>query len=329
MVNDALKSGRRAHIIAYGGLALTMITTLLVLPGTIPPLSAMFLADLIGTLLIFGLSVRHNNSSLYDPYWSIAPIYIASWWWAGDLRWQMILILLAVWIWGCRLTFNFFRGWSGLDHEDWRYAGFREKVGIWYWPLSLTGFHLMPTVLVFLGIMPVWYAFTTTQTLTLGANLGIGLGVLISVGATALEALADEQLKDFRDNRQDPSVIMDVGVWSWCRHPNYLGEVLFWWGLWLACVSANSAALWTAIGPLSITVLFVVVSIPLIENRMLRSRPHYQHVIDTMHSMIPLGRQPPIPDPESLTLEALTPTAPTMEAALLESPFDASLFEPD
>lgn len=290
-MKDPIRIGRRRQAIAYGALAAVMIATLMYLPEDMHPLVAMLIADLVGTLLIFGFSVHASNSSLYDPYWSVVPIYIAVWWWAGSTDWQSILLLMTIFLWGGRLTYNFLRGWPGIEHEDWRYADFRKKVGGWYWPLSFFGFHLMPTLVVFAGMLPVWYAFSTTQTMSLGANLGIVAGAIISIGATILEATADEQLKIFRDYRTDPAAILDTGVWSWCRHPNYLGEILFWWGLWLIGVSANSDALWTAIGPLSITVLFVVISIPLIDARMIAKRPHYVDHIKHMPALVPLGRQ--------------------------------------
>jgi steroid 5-alpha reductase family enzyme len=65
------------------------------------------------------------------------------------------------------------------------------------------------------------------------------------------------------------------GVWRYIRHPNYLGEILMWWGVYFMMLSAD-ASLWPAlIGPLCNTLLFVTVSIPLMEGRQLRNKPGY------------------------------------------------------
>ena len=83
-------------------------------------------ADLAATIVIFGFSVYYGNASIYDPYWSVAPPFIAAFWLLNSgsindigLREALVLILLA--FWSVRLTFNWLRRWRGLNHEDWRY----------------------------------------------------------------------------------------------------------------------------------------------------------------------------------------------------------------
>jgi steroid 5-alpha reductase family enzyme len=68
---------------------------------------------------------------------------------------------------------------------------------------------------------------------------------------------------------------MDVGLWSRSRHPNYLGEIATWWGLWLLGLAAGFEWWWTVAGALGITLMFVFASIPMMEKRLLRMRPEY------------------------------------------------------
>lgn len=100
------------------------------------PILIAFVADLAATVVIFVFSVGLNNSSMYDPYWSVAPLPIALYWVfpaPGDsLSLRQIAVIAVVALWGARLTYNWHRQWQGLSHEDWRYADFRAKTGSWY-----------------------------------------------------------------------------------------------------------------------------------------------------------------------------------------------------
>jgi steroid 5-alpha reductase family enzyme len=231
-------------------------------------------ADLAATVVVFLFSLAFNNSSLYDPYWSVVPPFIALYWLlragAGGLPVRQAVVLALLAAWAIRLTANWVRRWRGLGHEDWRYAGYR-RAGAVYWPISFSGFHLMPTVLVFLGCLPLLPALSS------GARPFGALDVAaaaVTALAIAIEALADRQLARFlRDAR--PGQILDSGLWALSRHPNYFGEVLFWWGLWLFGLAAAPAWAWTVAGPLAITALFLGISIPMMDRHLLEHRPQY------------------------------------------------------
>ncbi len=239
------------------------------------PIYVAAVADLAATCAVFAFSFALRNSSFYDAYWSVAPIVIGLYWasladpGAPELRQAVVLALVAAW--GARLTFNWARGWTGLDHEDWRYARIREQTGAFYWPASFLGIHLFPTVQVFLGCLCLWPA------LSVGVRpLGWldAVALLVTAAAIGLEALADHQLHRFRDDpARQPGDILDTGVWSLSRHPNYLGEMGFWWGLWLFGLAAAPGWWWTIVGPLAMTAMFRFASLPLIEQRMAERRP--------------------------------------------------------
>ncbi len=247
------------------------------------PLIMIAAADAAGTLVIFLFSIGFNNSSFYDPYWSVAPMVITAYWFlspiseGADLL-RQIAVAAFVCFWGARLTFNFLRGWSGLEHEDWRYVDLREKNGRAFWFVSFIGIHFVPTILVYLGCLPLYPIFTA-QDRPFGL-LDVAAAVVTLV-AIAFEAVADRQLRRFVGTNQEPGRILDTGLWAYSRHPNYFGEVLFWWGLFLFALAADPALWWTIAGAAGITLLFLFISLPLIETRMAKKPGYPQHAQKT------------------------------------------------
>jgi steroid 5-alpha reductase family enzyme len=175
-------------------------------------------------------------------------------------------------IWSTRLTLNWALRWRGMGHEDWRYVDLRGKHGSWYWIVSFFGIHLMPTVLVFLGCLPLVPALGEPQT---AAGLLDMVALLVTGFAIWIEARADLEVTRFKQRQKGKAALLQSGLWSLSRHPNYLGEILFWWGLYIFGLAADPSYWWTVIGPLSITVLFLTISIPMIEKRMLALKPEY------------------------------------------------------
>ncbi len=238
------------------------------------PIAIVAVADLVATVVVFAFSVAFRNSSFYDAYWSVAPIAIALYWAAvgsAAVRARQMLVVALVIAWGVRLTANWARGWRGLAHEDWRYVQLQRQTGRAYWLVSFLGIHLMPTVWVFLGCLPLY------QSLVLGTRpLGWfdAVATVVTGGAIWIEARADAELRAFRAASPSGTVLAN-GLWAWSRHPNYFGEMSFWWGLWLFGMAADPGWWFTIAGALSITLMFVFVSLPMMETRMLERRPAF------------------------------------------------------
>ena len=246
------------------------------------------LADLVATLVIFGFSVALNNSSLYDPYWSVAPMVMALYWglrFIGDFFLPSLVLLILVWAWGIRLTWNFWRGWPGLHHEDWRYVAFREKTGKLYWLVSFGGIHLFPTVVVFLGMIGAYELLRASRVESWGM---FAIAVAVTVMAICIETIADEQLRAFVTQKKEPGEIMKSGLWAYSRHPNYFGEMSFWWGMGLFGLSADPNAWWVLLGPAVITAMFVFVSVPMIDARSVERRPEYARHMARVSGLVPL-----------------------------------------
>lgn len=241
------------------------------------PLLVVGLADLAATIVVFIFSVITRNSSMYDPYWSVAPLPIALYWLTrpgsdGLSNPRHLLIFVLLCLWALRLTSNWALQWRGLEHEDWRYRDIQRQTGIWYWPVSFLGIHLMPTVLVFLGCLALWPTLSDHNTSLSWLDL---LAALVTLGAVLIEGTADMQMRRFRRTPGAAEQVVPPGLWSVSRHPNYFGEVLFWWGLYLFVPLAYPGFWWTIVGPLAMLLLFLSTSIPLMERHLLANHPSY------------------------------------------------------
>jgi steroid 5-alpha reductase family enzyme len=262
----------RAFLIVLVAYLVALVLALLVGIGRSAehPIIVAAVADAAATLVVFAFSFAFRNSSFYDPYWSVAPFPIALYWAlvaapGAAAPSRQILVLFCVALWGVRLTWNWARGWTGLAHEDWRYVDMRAQSGGLYWPVSFLAIHFFPTLIVFVACLPLWPALAS------GARpLGAldALGAALCVGGTALELFADNQLRRFRRDGPPPEAILETGLWAWSRHPNYLGEILFWVSLWLFAIAADpSSWWWTAIGPVAMIAMFAGASIPMMDER--------------------------------------------------------------
>jgi steroid 5-alpha reductase family enzyme len=189
-----------------------------------------------------------------------------------------------VFAYGIRLTVNWILRWKGISDEDWRYTKFRESNPKFFWIINLAGLQMMPTLIVFLNCLPLYPAlvtdFPTFNILTI-------VGIIIVSISIILETISDIQLRKFNKTKKKGEMITS-GLWGYSRHPNYLGEISFWWGLWFFALGINPAAYWWMIvGPISMTILFVFLSIPMMENYLVKKYPQYQDYQKKVPPLLP------------------------------------------
>jgi steroid 5-alpha reductase family enzyme len=274
--------------LAYGAAGLVALVIGFALSEQHPVVVAA-VADVAATLVVFAFSTVFRNSSFYDPYWSVAPPVIAVYWAAAptavgvDIVRQLVVVLLVIW-WAVRLTYNWGRRWEGLGHEDWRYVDFRNQYGSLYWLIDLSGIHLFPTIMVFLGCLSLYPALSS-GTRPFGA-LDI-VAASVTAAAITLETLADQQLWRFLNGPRQPGEILSTGLWAYSRHPNYFGEILFWCGLFLFGLAAEPSFWWTVIGPVAMVLMFIFASVPMIDRRSVQRRPGYAAHIAKVSAIVP------------------------------------------
>src|ERR1700761_6367035 len=236
-------------------------------------------ADVLGTLVVFAFSRAYRNSSFYDAYWSVIPPLLLFYWWSqsGVHQLRCWLVAVVVVAWAVRLTANWVYAFPGLHHEDWRYPMFKQRAGRWEILADLSAIHLIPTLQVFLAMVPAYVAVNRPGP---GLVWLSWVGFVVGLAAVALELVADMQMHRFVAERRGNEA-MDRGLWSWSRHPNYFGEFSFWVAVALFGIAASPGDWWWLIvGAVAILAMLVGASIPMMEERSLQRRPSYQDVVD-------------------------------------------------
>ncbi|MGZ3723484.1 MAG: DUF1295 domain-containing protein [Bdellovibrionales bacterium] len=173
--------------------------------------------------------------------------------------------------WGLRLFAHL--GLRNLSHdrEDARYAKWRKEWGdTWIWRSYLQVFLLQGTILLIIDLPVLWIVASFPREID---SLLIA-GTLLWLAGFVFESLGDYQLKKFSQNPEHKGKLIQSGLWAYSRHPNYFGEVVQWWGIFLIALSVPGGWM-TVISPLTITFLILKVSgVPMLEEQM-KSRPGF------------------------------------------------------
>lgn len=237
------------------------------------PLLAFFLADVAATLVVWFVGLIFRNASMYDPYWSVAPpVLFVCFAVASGIFGAVGVVYMAVFlIWGVRLTLNWIIGWRGIAHQDWRYTMLHDKCPPLWLLTNLFGINMVPTLFVFAALVPAYIVTLQPVTITVVTFLGAA----VCLAAATLQIVSDGQLRRFKQHEQNAGKSIDTGLWKYSRHPNYLGEVSFWWGVWFIQLSVLPNCWWTIAGPVLMTLMFLFISIPMMEKRLIASRADY------------------------------------------------------
>ena len=235
------------------------------------------------TLIIFLFSNIHKNSSIYDPFWHVAPIpivfYIADQSFLPNL--ELYLVLSAFLFWALRLTYNWFLNWENLDHEDFRYIDLKNNNKFMAFINDLFGIHLIPTLIVNASLYPIYVALTSES-----LNDLVYIGFMLIIIAVVIQYISDDQMRKFRNDENNLGKTMKYGLWKYSRHPNYLGEVSFWFGIYVFALASESPSLWLLACPIVMLALFVFISCPMMDNRSLKRRLDYKEYMDKTPQLI-------------------------------------------
>lgn len=212
--------------------------------------------------LWFVVSLIKKRNDVADIAWGLGFVSICFYLFftqAGSPISALVYSLVS--LWGLRLAIHIFLRSKGKA-EDFRYKKWREEWGKYFLIRSylqvyiLQGFFMLlislPILIASLAPPPYFNAFTV-------------IGFLIWLIGFAFEAIGDYQLSVFIKNKKNKTDIMQTGLWRYTRHPNYFGEVLLWWGIFLMVLPMPNG-FWGIISPLTITFLLLKVSgIPMLE----------------------------------------------------------------
>lgn len=238
---------------------------------------------LVAMTLLWALSVRLDDASIVDPFWGPGFVLVTLTYLFVDgsygVRGRVVLLLVT--IWATRLGWHLFVR-NRKRGEDERYRQMREKRGRSFWWQSLFTVFWLQAVLLWIISAPLLGSVVSTAPLgpwdVAGAALfGVGL---------SFEAVADSQLARFKGDAGNRGEVLDGGLWRYSRHPNYFGETVLWWGLYLFAVGGGQA--WTVVGPLFITFLLLKVSgVTMLERNLKRSKPGYVEYVERTSAFVP------------------------------------------
>lgn len=241
------------------------------LKPVMPELWALLMADIAATIIVWAFGILFRNVSVYDPYWSVwPPVAYTAWAFCkGTFTLPVLLLLIATWYWGIRLTCNWAYTFRGMAHEDWRYTQYRKTLHpVAFHLTNFLGLNMMPTVLVFVAMLPGFGLYGSAAP----ARIWLWAGFSMCLAAATIQLVADTQIHRFR--KAHPGQYCNMGLWRKGRHPNYFGEILMWWGVWVMYAS-QGAVDWRISGAIAMTALFLFVSIPMMERRQRQNKPGY------------------------------------------------------
>lgn len=244
--------------------------------------------------LVWLISLIMRDASIIDIFWGFGFSLVGAvclWLVNPPSAYLWLLGLLPI-LWGLRLTIYLAR--RNLGHgEDGRYVAMRKRSGLaeMTWRLrALFSIFWGQGLLILIVSAPVWIGFA------FGKETEIGLlaliGTVMWLAGVLFEAIGDAQLAAFLKKNVDyngpyeDKPVLDTGLWAWTRHPNYFGNALLWWGIFMVACQAPWG--WISVfGPLIMTTLLLRVSGRDLLERKLKKRPAYRDYVERTSSFIP------------------------------------------
>ena len=213
---------------------------------------------------LFLLACRLKNNSIVDIFWGIGFLMLAIFTLAGTelITLKKIIVSLAVTAWALRLAIHIFLRNRGKG-EDFRYRKWREDWKNFYIRSFFQVFVLQGVIMLIVASPVILINSSPSEY----PGLTDFLGLIVFLTGFSIEVVADAQLNRFRKNPENKGQILTTGLWQFTRHPNYSGEALLWWGIWLMAVPEVNG-LFTIVSPVMMTLLLRYVSgVPLLEKK--------------------------------------------------------------
>lgn len=245
-------------------------------------LSAITIALLMTATWIVSVVLR--NAGIVDIVWglgfSVVSIVLAVFIDGNDGRQTLVAVLTCTW--GLRLAVHL--GMRNIgEPEDWRYAAMRTRQRNFAVRSLVTVFALQG-VIMFVVSLPIQWASADSDP---GVGPVASMGVMVWLVGILFEAVGDRQLARFKSDPANAGRVMDKGLWSLTRHPNYFGDSLVWWGIWIVAAETGSGA-FSIVGPIVMTWFLVRVSgVPMLERSLMKRREGYADYVARTSAFIP------------------------------------------
>jgi steroid 5-alpha reductase family enzyme len=235
--------------------------------------------------LIWLLSLVRRDASAIDPFWGLGFIVaVVSYFLLTDgFAGRRILVIVLVSVWGLRLAV--YLAWRNRGKgEDPRYQAMRAKRPNSFWWYSYFQVFLLQAFLLWIVAAPLAAAQGGAEPLHF--SILDYAGVVVWAIGFLFEVVGDAQLALFRRDPANKGTVLQTGLWRYTRHPNYFGEAIIWWGIWL--IAAGAHGYWSVYGPVVITLLLLRVSgVTLLEKSLKESKPGYADYVRRTSPFIP------------------------------------------
>jgi steroid 5-alpha reductase family enzyme len=230
-------------------------------------------------------AVRVGRVSVVDTAWGIALLGVAIACAVVSSSWISWLLVALVGVWAGRLSSHIFTRSRGHG-EDPRYeailGGSLPSVGL---GVAVRKVFLLQGAAVWLVSLPLQAAAVSSSSWT----WVVWLGVLVWAAGVVFESVGDAQLAAYKRD-PDRGPVLDRGLWSWSRHPNYFGDALVWWGIWLTGGLASGwlPGLVSVPSPVAMTFWLVWVTGARLLERTMMKRPGYPEYAARTSMFVPL-----------------------------------------
>ncbi len=193
----------------------------------------------------------------------------------------------AVILWGLRLSQHLFRRIILTSEEDHRYTDRQQR---WRGNVAANVFVRLYTVRAVLATLIFTPVIFLNASPDERMDFGVIVGLVMWLIGFVIEAEADRQLQRFRHKNRGSNLILQTGFWAHSRHPNYFGELLQWWGIYVIACGVPYGWL-SFVGPLLLTIMiFFVTGIPLVEKSM-ATKKGWQHYRQATRLLVPLPKR--------------------------------------
>ena len=220
----------------------------------------LFICCYVSVWFVISLLIKRND--IADIAWGLGFVGVVIFLFITQAQTlQSTIVYILTIIWGIRLAIHIGVRSKGKP-EDFRYKKWRDEWGKYFVLRSYLQVYLLQGFFMWIISLPI-------IVVSMAQNQAISpfalAGSIIWLIGFAFESIGDYQLMLFIKHKQNKSDIMQTGLWKYTRHPNYFGEVLVWWGIFIMVLPLEYG-IWTIISPITISFLLLYVSgIPMLE----------------------------------------------------------------
>jgi len=243
-----------------------------------------FIIIVVYASIWFAISVYKKRNDVADIAWGLGYVMLCVYLF---IRYPAsavsVLLYILISVWGLRLSLHIYTR-NKSKSEDFRYKAWRNEWGKFFYLRSYLQVFLLQGAFLLIIISPVIHAAIAEPSQW---NIFTWIGLCCWVTGFYFQALADWQLAVFKSDKNNKGLIIQTGLWKYSRHPNYFGEILMWWSMFIITIPfANS--LYFIISPLTITLLLVFVSgIPMLEKKY-KANPAFEDYKNRTSTLIPM-----------------------------------------